>query len=645
MRRILKYETIQLLRDKKTVFFVFILPLVVFPLINGLISWGVSAQVKSISSEKFTVAVIRDGFDENILHRLESDTLITLAMKEKRSDYETLLENYPVILSSSHNDSTGLAEIILTFSSKKDKQSIQAGNLAGKLRGIRKDISEERYAEIGITDYYERIYPKTENIASPADVANARTAGFLPVTLVMILLIGTFTISNYVILGEKDNNTFELLLASGTTRTGIIYGKMAMVLSAGILMSGLSLLSFILYGKLTGAVSVGMHLDMNQTVLFIITVTGLSLVISSVTVFTSCRLRSSSSGQLAFMPLMILFLVLSLMGTFQGVEIIKGFILVPVMNSSGLIKSIITGQVSVLTVTGVALLNILYSAVIAKSSADYLGSEDILVKSHDIDIARKGFSKGAAMTAFALLVVVYMMAGGYLQQKNILIGLILSQVLIFGGFVLIMMRISGTGPKKMLFLKKADRISLLAALILGLTARYPVSLVSEKIRYLFPIPDFIQNSDTLTLAGLDSLSLPVAILVIALLPAVFEEAVFRGVFFRILENKYSKAGLIIVTGIMFGLMHLNIFNIFETAVLGMALGVLTLISGSIYPAVIMHFVNNAVSVILLNMMHNGVLGDDNFFVSSRPLAYTLSIGVCALLAWMILRSKKTVSAS
>ncbi len=644
MKKILKYEIIQLLRDKKTVFFVFILPLVIFPVINGLISWGVTAQVESISSEKFTTAVLTEGFDEEVLSRLEADSLINVERKEKSGEAEDLLEKYPVVLSSSFNDSTKLTEITLTFSSKRDRQSIQAGILARKLRDIRKEISEERYAELGVLDYYGRSFPKTINTASPSDVANARTAGFLPITLVMILLLGTFTISNYVILGEKDNNTFELLLTSGARRTGIIYGKMAMVISAGIIMSVLSLLSFIMYGKLTGAVSVGMHLDLTQALMFAITVAGLSLLVSSVTVFTSCRLRSSSSGQLAFMPLMILFLVLSLMGTFQGVDISRGFMLIPVMNSSGLMKNIITGQPSAVTVISAALLNVLYSFFIAKSSADYLGSEDILAKSPDIDIARKGLTKSAAMTAFALLVVIYMLAGGYMQQKNIVTGLILSQVLIFGGFVLIMKRITGTGFKRLLFLRKADIITLSSAVILGIIGRYPVAVLSENIRYLFPMPEFISDTDILTLSGLGSLSLPASLIVIALIPAVFEEAVFRGVFFRILENKYSKAGLVAVTGIMFGFMHLNIFNLFETAALGIIMGVLTLVSGSIYPAVIMHFVNNGVSVVLMKMMRNGTLNEDHYLLTSRPLTYTLGILAVFLVTALVLRSKRSVSA-
>ena len=444
MKKILKYEAKQLFRDKKTIFIIFILPLIIFPLINGLLSKAIESKVEKISEEKTQIIVQKHEFLEGIFEQLESDTSISAVFSEDISNTDSLLSVYPAVVSAEFEDSLKIYDIVVTYSSKKDKNSIQAGKVGKRLRKLKNEITEERFREIGIEDYYDRSEPVITNISSEEDVRNSQSAGFLPVTLIMILLIGTFTISNYIILGEKDNNTLESLLSSGVERKSIIYGKMTMVIIAGMIMSVLSMISFFFYGKFTGAVSLGVSLTPGQMILLGLTVVSLSVLVSSVSVFVSCRLKSSSTGQMAFLPLMLSFLVLALMGTFEGVEIRRGFLLLPVISSSGIIKAVLLNKVSVISVIVTSSLNLIYSFVSVKNSSDYLGGEDILEKSTDLDFVKKGFSKGAVFTIYALLVSLYMMIGGYLQGREIVSGLIYSQILILGSFVIAMKYLSGS---------------------------------------------------------------------------------------------------------------------------------------------------------------------------------------------------------
>lgn len=644
MKKILKYEAKQLFRDKKTIFIIFILPLIIFPLINGLLSKAIESKVEKISEEKIEIIVQKHEFLEEIFEKLENDTSISAVFSENISNTDSLLSVYPAVVSAQFSDSLKLYDILITYSSKKDKQSIQAGKVSRSLRKLKKEITEERFREIGIEDYYDQSEPVIKNTSTEEDVRNSQSAGFLPVTLIMILLIGTFTISNYIILGEKDNNTLESLLSSGVDRKSIIYGKMTMVIIAGMIMSLLSMISFFFYSKLTGAVSLGVSLTSGQFVLLGLTVITLSILISSVSVFVSCRLKSSSTGQMAFLPLMLLFLVLALMGTFEGVEIRRGFLLLPVISSSGVIKGILLNKVSLISVIVTALLNLIYSYITVKTSSDYLGGEDILDKSTDLDFVKKGFSKGAVFTIYALLVSLYMMIGGYLQGREIVSGLVYSQILILGSFIIAMKYLSGTGLKKLLYVKSFKSIYVPAALILGITARFPISLITDKLTYIFPVPKIFDQSDIFS-TGLGDLSLLNAILIIAVLPAIFEEFVFRGVFFKIMEKKYSKTGLVVITGLMFGGMHLNVFSFFQTAALGIILGILLLRSGSIFPAMIMHFTNNAVSVVIMTYMKDGTITGDEWFMTEGPFAYFMSAVAVLTLIYMIIVKPKSVSAS
>ena len=80
-----------------------------------------------------------------------------------------------------------------------------------------------------------------------------------------------------------------------------------------------------------------------------------------------------------------------------------------------------------------------------------------------------------------------------------------------------------------------------------------------------------------------------------ILPAICEEFLHRG----ILLHAGKKAGNIryslIVSSILFGLTHLNINQFFYATILGGLIGYVSLVSDSIYPAIIIHFMNNFLS--------------------------------------------------
>ncbi len=82
----------------------------------------------------------------------------------------------------------------------------------------------------------------------------------------------------------------------------------------------------------------------------------------------------------------------------------------------------------------------------------------------------------------------------------------------------------------------------------------------------------------------------------ALLPAVCEEFTNRGGFLTTLRGSFNETQTIILGGIAFGLFHQNITQVFYTFCFGMLMTALVLKTKSIFPAMIIHFVNNALSV-------------------------------------------------
>ena len=99
---------------------------------------------------------------------------------------------------------------------------------------------------------------------------------------------------------------------------------------------------------------------------------------------------------------------------------------------------------------------------------------------------------------------------------------------------------------------------------------------------------------------------------VAVLPGFFEEFTHRG----LLGAGYRETGwkFVVMSALLFGLMHQNIVQTGYTFVDGIAMALVLYYTGSIFPAMFMHFLNNAVSVCLGYIEQNGgVFGFVNTF--------------------------------
>lgn len=87
------------------------------------------------------------------------------------------------------------------------------------------------------------------------------------------------------------------------------------------------------------------------------------------------------------------------------------------------------------------------------------------------------------------------------------------------------------------------------------------------------------------------------ILIFAVLPGILEELLFRGYFLRVLRP-YGGRFAIVTTALLFGLMHGNILQIPFAFLVGLACGWLALRTGRVWPAMLLHFLNNFMAQVL-----------------------------------------------
>lgn len=119
----------------------------------------------------------------------------------------------------------------------------------------------------------------------------------------------------------------------------------------------------------------------------------------------------------------------------------------------------------------------------------------------------------------------------------------------------------------------------------------------------------------------------VNLIVSAVLPAICEETAHRGMLLRGLSNKGAMKS-IVISSLLFGLMHLNIEQFFYATIIGLLLGTITMFCDTIYPAIIIHFMNNALSTFMTfssvnNLGFDGMFNWINFNLVNNPVTAIL----------------------
>lgn len=132
-----------------------------------------------------------------------------------------------------------------------------------------------------------------------------------------------------------------------------------------------------------------------------------------------------------------------------------------------------------------------------------------------------------------------------------------------------------------------------------------ITLVSSVTTLFYPA-----DVNTEILYYIDSLSFPLAMIALAVMPAVFEELAFRGV---ILSN-YKSTGLLIsalISGLFFGLFHQDFYQIGYAIVAGVFFSFIVAYTNSIYASMLSHFLINGTQVaytkLILSLIDDSML--------------------------------------
>ena len=124
--------------------------------------------------------------------------------------------------------------------------------------------------------------------------------------------------------------------------------------------------------------------------------------------------------------------------------------------------------------------------------------------------------------------------------------------------------------------------------------------------------------------------------IIALIPAVGEEMTFRGVLQQSLTRKMNPHIAIFLSAAIFSFIHFQFYGFLPRMFLGILMGYMFYITGSLWTSITMHFVNNGTAVVLYYLNDKGIIDIDpeTFGSTQYPWLTAISFVVTAtLIGW------------
>ncbi|MBN1799730.1 MAG: CPBP family intramembrane metalloprotease [Spirochaetales bacterium] len=179
----------------------------------------------------------------------------------------------------------------------------------------------------------------------------------------------------------------------------------------------------------------------------------------------------------------------------------------------------------------------------------------------------------------------------------------------------------------------------LPGLVIGIASAFVIIPVVEFISYwsylLFPILEKMQKATAGLFTAYNPWEMILLLFVIGVTPAFCEEFLFRGYFQRTLQRKLKTPWHFIISGAIFALFHFQLLSLPALVVIGIYLGFLYYVFGSIYVTMAAHLLYNSTLIILCNFEP----GEGLFFTATGyfqlPIVGLAFMGFTALIIYSL----------
>lgn len=466
-------------------------------------------------------------------------------------------------------------------------------------------------------------------LAPRAQATRSRLAGIIPLLLVVMAVSAAFYPAIDLLAGERERGTLESLLSWPVKRKDLFVGKLLVTIAAATISVVLNIcsLGFTVVlagsqfaggagagGEFSGLAAVGA----GALLLSFLALLPVIIAISAVSLALGGRAASAKEAQNYLTPVFLVVTMAAGVAMVPGARPNLALDLVPITGPVLALKEALRASsipwlhLGLSTAASIAL-----AAVIVSWSVRLLDSEAFCYPG----LVRAGWGRFRVwgprpiapsalevMGVFAVCVAGFILGGKVFADTHPAI-FVVGPLALFILVPPLLHRWLGDYPaQSTLHLARPDRGTMLRAL-LAIPLAVTASVMISELQPRLPVTDdgggIGEIIGRIKAAG----GLPLLLACVALAPAICEEVLCRGTLLAGMRHSLGKWGGVIMSSFLFAVLHLSPERFLPQFTIGIALGVLTLRSGSLLPAVLLHFGHNASAILLQEWLGEGTTGE------------------------------------
>ena len=229
---VLKKELLDIIRDKKTLVFTLILPILIYPLMFKFMS---SSMEKAQTDVEKEINIYIDGDTDSAmakvitsLENVKTPDVDSPTEALKNGDIQLIInipENFDENIAAGKNDT-----IDLLIDDESNKSMIASSMVSEIYENYKNTIVEQRLAASGIDPSV--LKPFDINVKSGISTDNEDVNGMasmlltmIPTLIVILMVSSTVGMAADLGAGEKERFTFEPLLSTSAKRSSLLWGK------------------------------------------------------------------------------------------------------------------------------------------------------------------------------------------------------------------------------------------------------------------------------------------------------------------------------------------------------------------------------------------------------------------------------------
>jgi len=377
---IFRKETLDTLRDKRTIIVMVLVPVLVFPVIFIATSRLQMSVMEREQVRSLKIGFVSEDYDTRLEDFLKNQERVELVYMEDAGELESLIRSdslqYGLFVPA------GFATALDNNEETLIRIYFSGTRLTGKdridriLTQYENNIVNERLQEKELTQSFIKPF-RTEsvNIATDQEMIGKLAGGFLPYLFIIFCFTGAMYPAIDLFTGEKERRTMETLLTAPVSRIEILVGKMAVIALTGLISAMLAI-----FGLFIGLqISAGLPDFIMSVVMGILTfsfVMYLLLMLVPLTIFFAGLLvpltiyaKTFKEAQSIVTPLTFLVIIPAAIGMIPGLEYNAVTALIPIVNITLATKEIIAGTIhlphyliTVVSLIGLATLSVLFCA-------------------------------------------------------------------------------------------------------------------------------------------------------------------------------------------------------------------------------------------------------------------------------------------